>query len=269
MAAIIVLFLIIIFIAAAKGDFSGILMVFQWVLYVGAFLLFGWVFIQSPIAAIILLGVIFAIIYSIAKKSNNKKENKSSNNKNILSSNSNQQIKNDISLTGFKAELQDNTKTLIEAEDEKWQAQKSQIDSNIQLTYKLIKDELLDKAKRGEYFVINNKRRIILDHEYNFSPNCMSRTITKNPTGTFKTNNYRENVKISYTISDLKYYNYLISTITDLAKVDDIVIQVVYKEKMINKEKEHIIINLPYTYTETFIDYSHKLIPYLRCTVEY
>ncbi len=256
--------------AFINGDDSFLLAILRMIGY--GSLILGILFIVAYTPWLILLIVIGLIIFIACQSSGNNSTSNTQNNNvnsnpNISVPNTNTVI-NNPNLTGFKAELQNNTNTPKQVEDEKWISEQENIKSIAVVDYNTIKNKLLNKAKDAEYTVLSNKRVIRLQHECIYMKSCIKSKSSTNPSGRKYTNSYRENFKLEYWIEKQREYDYYIMTIQQLAKEDGLTIHPVFVEVDTTYHKEKII-SMPYTYTNRFFTSVHKIKGYLNCYVEY
>ena len=112
------------------------------------------------------------IIWAIASSNNNSKN--SYLNDNALNDNHvyNQQQKenseiapiDNSNLTDFQRQLQENTKTPQQVEDESWLKEKEQISNTAKRDFSEIKRILLEKAQKGQYSTFNGYKSISIDY---------------------------------------------------------------------------------------------------------
>lgn len=266
----IVLIVIGALLAFINGDDSLLLAILKMIGSASLILGILFIFAYAPwLVLLIIIGLIIFVVYQ--SSSNNSTSNTQNNN---VNSNSNTSIPNkntvvnNPNLTGFKAELQNNTKTPKQVENEKWIREQKNIKSIAVIDYNTIKNQLLSKAKGAEYTVSSNKRVIRLRHECNYMMSCVKTKSSTNPSGRKYTNSYRENFKLEYWIEKQKEYDYYIMTMQQLAKEDGLTIHPVFVEVDTTYHKEKII-SMPYTYTNRFFTPVHKIKGYLNCYVEY
>lgn len=271
MTAIIVLILLVIM-GICKDDYSLVIAIGKFI-GIGALIL-GVLWIIAYCPWLIILIIIGLIVFLICHSSNN---NSSTNNTtyNNYSNNTNQSENTSYSkpiynseLTGFKAELQENTKTPKQVEDENWLKEKEEIIKFANNDYSFIKKELLNKAKCGQYIISNGQRRITLDFVTSYLLGCIERKYSSNPTGKIGTSSYRKNEKVYYNISKIKQYNLYLSTINELASIDQIDVKVAYLSKKDSVDIGNYV-TLPYTYTNNLLVSCYKIVVYLQCSIEY
>lgn len=171
-------------------------------------------------------------------------------------------------LAGFKAELQENTKTPQQVNNENWLKEKEQITKEANRDFKNIKQKLLDKAKTGQYSVTNGQRYILLAYNCPYLLNCVNRQYFRNPTGKLGTSSYKANERAYYHIDKIKQYDLYLFVIRELATQDSINIIPFFTEMDIVHNKENKI-TLPYTYTHQWNVSSHKIKAYLICSIHY
>ena len=129
----VILILILAFIALCNGDASGFEAIGKIILYIGLFIGVGAIIAYAP--WLILIVIIGVIIWAVASSNNNSKNIYT--NDNALNENHvyNQQQKenseivpiDNSNLTDFQRQLQENTKTPQQVEDENWLKEKEQI----------------------------------------------------------------------------------------------------------------------------------------------
>ena len=212
---------------------------------------------------VVIIGIIIWAI--VSSKSNNR--NSSANN---LSSNNyieyqQKRVENRASfidnsnLTDFQRQLQENTKTPQQVEDENWLKEKEQITNEANRDYKYIKQKLLDKVKSGQYSMVGNQKCISLNYYCDYLLKCVDIQYY-----------YRPTKKVCYNISKAKQYNLYLNVITKLASEDSISVIPFFAEVNIIKNSESKI-SLPYTYTHKYGQSvaTHKIKAYLECSIHY
>lgn len=164
----------------------------------------------------------------------------------------------------FKDELNQNTKTLEEVENEKWLIESEKIIIQAESDFKYIKSQLLSKAKSGEYLTIGDKKHIYFNYESKYLSQCIERE--DQSTHTRKLFGGREfHGRVAYEIKDVKIYNLYLSTLKNMASEDDIVITPIFIEKYMSKSNS---INLPYVYNGPY-SIMHEVKIHLKCYVDY
>ena len=169
----------------------------------------------------------------------------------------------------FIDELNQNTKTPQQVEDENWLKEKEQIKIIANADFADIKRKLLNKAKMGQYSITNGYKMISIDYYCSYLMQCVHREHFYNPTGRMGTSSYRTNKKVSYSINKAKQYDLYLSIIKEFASIDNISISPFFVEKdpvLFQKENK---INLPYTYAHEWRTTSHEIKAYLKCTIQY
>lgn len=262
MTAIIILIILAIGYALC-GDTSGIEAIGKFILY-GALIL-GAMAIVAYAPWLILIIIAIVIIWACtSSKGNSHFDNTSSHNEPIINTSQNKNIHDD-SLTGFKAELQENTKTPLQIQEEQNNKDVKTAYRQAENDYNSIKQNILNQAKSGNYQVTNSKRNIVYDFDYMFTPSFItseSKMVHINKT-MFNQSGQLAN-EVSFSISNYTYYNSYIRKIKELAKHDDISIE----PFIINKNDTSIIHSLPFRvigFAES--DYHYKFV--LRCRIEY
>ena len=253
--------------AFMNGDDSGVIAILKIIGY--GSLILGVLFVVAYAPWLIILVVVGVIIFAVCQSSTNNSANNNTQNNNTPSNSASAyhtQVIEDKNLTGFKAELQQNTKTPKQVEDEQFSKDREQIVQNARWCYDNIKKELLNKAKSGKYVINNGRRTVQIDHheKYMFDNFIIAKHknvyINKSlfkPDGEFAD-------EITCDIQDRRKYNVFMSEINKLAKEDDIQIapMIVYDKGNIER----------YTFPFTIQGFclfpsSFKFI--LRCTVIY
>lgn len=277
MTTLIILLLIMIVIGTCKNDYSLIIGLGKIILY-GA-VIFGILFIGALAIEVPALSVLFiggVIIFLVYTFGNNKKESLI-NNTDDSNNSTIKQEENDIKIESsqvidkseFQKELEANTKTHQQVEDEKWLKEKDYIKQTAEKDYNYIKNGLLEKAKNAEYITINQNKQIIYKYKCSFLLSCVHREHFYNPTGRRGTSSYRSNKKVSYSINKINQYDFYLSTIKELALKDNISINPFFVElDPVVYQKENRI-NLPYTYAHEWRTTSHEIKAYLKCTIQY
>lgn len=268
-------FLFFIFIAIIGvlfyGDSSLLIAILKFV--GGAILIFGIMAIVAycPWLLIVVIAVVLFVVWAC---SNNNSQGNSTNNSNSSLNNTNTQAVqknieekpiNNPDLTGFKAELQENTLTPQQASDEQREKDKRCIDYDVDRAYENIKSNLLRQARNGDYSVSNGQRKMTYTYEYTPTYSFFKRQDIKNPTGEIFTRSYNPHERVVYSITDTRKYNYLVKTLRDKAKQDGIDIDV-YFVLCDHNDKRRIC--LPYTDSENFC-YIRTAKMYVDCSIQY
>lgn len=250
--------------AALNGDSSGIITIAK-IIGIGALILgIMWIFAYCPwILIIVAIGV---VLFFVCQTPDSKSSTNNNLKDDLLSIENNQTIFNP-NLTGFKAELQENTKTPSKVEDEEWEKEKEQIILRAESDYSYLKKELLNMAQSAQYTVSNDTRNITATIELSFLCTCISREYSSNPTGKQFTSSYRPNKKVVYKICKQRSYNFYLNEIKKLASKDDMNIYPMFSvgEKYTSHSN---YVNLPYTDTGLLCT-SHEIKSYLCCTIQY
>ena len=185
MAAWIILFFAIVFIAACKGDMSGLVLIGKIALGIGLFIIIGLIITQPVILyAVLIIGGIALAIYLLTKKVGNNSHNinlqntstEKSDTKTIqgnpVNTSKSIEIKqiappqqNQIQKTEFQKELANNTKTKQEIRNEKTAKEKEFIVETVSKEFAEIKKMLLDKARTGQYDTTRETRKITIDYQ--------------------------------------------------------------------------------------------------------
>lgn len=165
-------------------------------------------------------------------------------------------------MSSFKDELNRNTKTPIQAINDQWEKRKQQIYYSAESDYKNIKSALLLKAQSGQYIPVENKKRIIYKYDSKFLSGCVSR---------------HENMRfaflsgrpiidsVNYKIKNQQEYDYYISSLQNLARIDGMSIIPIFISVWYQKENK---VTLPYTFYKDCV-IGHKLNSHLECSIEY
>ena len=276
------LFLIFIAIIGALfcGDSSLLIAILK---FVGGALLVLGIMAMVAYCPWLLLVVIAVAIFVVWACSNNTSQSNNTNNINNISNinNSNTSLNNtntqpvqkniekklinNPNLTGFKAELQENTLTPQQASDEQWETDKRCIDYEVDRAYENIKSNLLRQARKGDYSVSNGQRRMTYTYEYTPTYSFFKRQDIKNPTGEIFTRSYNPHERVVYSITDTRKYNYLVRTLKDKAKQDGIDIDVYF---VLCERNDKRRISLPYTDSENFC-YIRSAKMYVDCSIQY
>jgi len=210
--------------------------------------------------------VIVGFIYFINKKNNviDKNNNVNQNNNDTLSLSYNQEP------SDFQRQLQENTKTPQQVENENWIKESENIKKVVENDYSTIKHELLKIAQSGKYTIVNEKKCVKIDFLSSYLQECIKRTHSSNPTGKRGTNSYKRNEKVYYTLDKVKQYELYIKIIKEYASCDNIDIKPYFVEIMDTPlEKYKHRVSLPYTYSHDFWTHDHKVKVYLDCSIVY
>lgn len=231
----------------------------------------------------IVLAIIVWVLSLVVVSSWNKKKHLSSSDNKLLKSqepdenknqkqdeNKNQEhnIYNPVQ-TAFQCQLQENTKTPQQVDNEEWAKERKQIITLVNVDYQNIKRQLLDKAQTGQYSTENGYKIIYTNYCCAYLMQCVYREHFYNPTGRRGTSSFRTNQKVTYSINKMKQYNLYLSTIKELASTDNISITPFFVEiDPVIYQKENKI-NLPYTYVHEWRTTAHKIKAYLKCSIKY
>lgn len=265
-----ILFIIIgALLAFLNGDDSGIIAILK--IVGGGMLILGvmWGMAFHPwITILTFIGIIvFAILWSSNTNHLDTNSGPIDNIKNTDNNEYSQPIIN-TNLTGFKAELQENTKTPSQVADDEWKKEQDDIISCAKYDYVKIKNKLLDKAKSGQYTIKNNQRQITVRIENTYLLSCIDRDVSFNRTGKYGTSSYRDNAKAIYTLRKVKQFNIYMTSIKKLAFQDNIEITPLFIEREPKYGKENRI-NLPYTYRDDFSVMGHTIKVYIEGFIAY
>ena len=271
----VILILILAFIALCNGDASGFEAIGKIILYIGLFIGVGAIIAYAP--WLILIVIIGVIIWAVASSNNNSKNIYT--NDNALNENHvyNQQQKenseivpiDNSNLTDFQRQLQENTKTPQQVEDENWLKEKEQISNTAKKDFSEIKRILLEKAQKGQYSTFNGYKSISIDYYCTYLMHCIHREHYYNPTGKIGTSSYRTNKKVIYSIDKMKQYNLYLDILKEFAITDNIDISPFFVEIDPIVYQQENKINLPYTYKHEWRTASHKIKTDLKCTIKY
>lgn len=265
----IIIFLILAVGYALCGDTSGIEAIGKGILYIAVFIGVGCIIVCVPwLILVIIIGIIIWIIISSKENSTH-----ATNNNSINYHQQYEEIKTSTidysNQSDFQLQLQESTKTPQQVEDENWLKEKEQITNEANKDYKYIKEQLINKAKSGQYSAVNEYKCISIDYYCSYLMDCVHREHYYNPTGRIGTSSYRTNQKVSYSINKEKQCNLYLSTIKELGLADNIRITPFWVEiDPVVYQKENRI-NLPYTYKHEWRTTSHKIKAYLKCSVKY
>lgn len=238
--------------------------------FIGLFLLsvvIGLIVLIICVPWLLIVGLIVSVIGYIFYK-NDKKQNdifekqNDVNNENLLS------LTNEQELSDFQKELQENTKTPKQVEDENWLKEKEHVIKNAQGDYKYIKDQLVEKAKNGDYINLDQQKQIIYNFECSFLLSCINRRYSSNPSGRIGTSSYKPNEKVDYYINNSKQYYLYLNTIKELAQTDNISIKEIFISKK-DSADNGTYVNIPYTYTNTILVRFHQIKVILECLIRY
>ena len=253
------------------GDSSLLIAILKFV--GGAILVFGIMAIVAYCPWLLLVVIAVALFVVWACSNNNSQGNNTNNSNSSLNNTNTQPIQKNIeekpinnpNLTGFKAELQENTLTPQQASDEQWEKDKRCIDYDVDRAYENIKSNLLRQARNGDYSVSNGQRRMTYTYEYTPTYSFFKRQDIKNPTGKIFTRSYNPHERVVYSITDTRKYNYLVRTLKDKARQDGIDIDVYF---VLCERNDKRRISLPYTDSENFC-YIRYAKMYVDCSIQY
>ncbi|MCM1232628.1 MAG: hypothetical protein NC489_21085 [Ruminococcus flavefaciens] len=277
-----ILFLIIAFVALCKGDSSLMEGIIKFVLIGGVIL--GIMFIGAYVPWLLIIAVVGIILYFVFQNNSDtpSHHSQSTNNKDDYNFHidlpepkttvtTNNQIQNINSTpSDFQKELAQNTKTPQQVENDKWVTEMLNIERCAKKDYERIKDQLLRKAKSGEYTTTNENKYITIDYECEYIEKCIKRVASTNPTGKRGTNSYKENAKVQYTLDKTKEYELYLTTIKEIANPDNVNVSSYFTEILDTALKKYEIkTTLPLTYTHDFWVHNHKVKAYLKCSIQY
>lgn len=132
---------------ALCGDTSGLEAIGKFVLYIALFLIVGWFIVEVP--WLLILIVVIILIWAFVSSNNTSNSNtynsqdKTYEDKSIV-----KPIENP---TSFQSELQQNTKTPQQANDEYVAFEKQNLLEQVKRDYDAIKVQIMNKAKSGQY----------------------------------------------------------------------------------------------------------------------
>lgn len=267
----IILILILAFIAFCNGDSSGFEAIGKIILYIGLFIGVGCIIVYVPwLLLLVVIGIIIWAVVSSKSNSNNNKSNSTYNNYQQQDERIESHFVGNANITDFQRQLQENTKTPEQVQDENWLKEKEQITLIAKSDFDDIKRKLLEKAKNGQYSTSNGQKNISLEYYCSYLLGCIDRQYFYNPTGRMGTSSYRTNEKASYHIGKLKEYNLYLNTIKELALKDNISITPFFTERDVTHNRENRI-PMPYTFTHKYgIGVSaHQIKAYLECLIQY
>lgn len=259
----IILLLILAIGYALCGDTSGIKAIGKFILYGALILGVMAIIVYAPWLIIIIIAVV--IIWACVSSKGNSHPNNTGSYDNPIINTSQNEIIHDDSLTGFKAELQENTKTPLQIQEEQNNKEVREAYTQAENDYAAIKRNILNQAKSGNYQATNGKRNIIYDFDYMFTPSFIkseSKMVHINKT-MFNQSGQLAN-EVSFSISNYTYYNSYIRKIKELAKQDDISVDPL----VVKKNDSSVVHSLPFrTVGFAESDYHYKFI--LRCRIQY
>lgn len=271
----VILILILAFIALCNGDSSGFKAIGKVILCIGLFIGVGCIIVYAPwlILVVIAIAIIWAIVSSKKHNSNSSTDN-ITNDHYIDYNQQTEKIKtlsiDNSNLTEFQKQLQENTKTPQQVEDENWIKEKETIKNRANYDFSAIKRELLDKAQKGQYIVINNHKCITFNYDCSYLLSCVGCQYSRNYTDKAGTPNFKLVEKVYYHIINEKQFALYLSTIKELALQDNININTFFAEINLVRHRKNRI-TLPYTFTggNGMGVSSHKIKVYLECSIRY
>lgn len=176
---------------------------------------------------------------------------------------------NKFNQSDFQQQLQESSKPSQQVEEENWLKEKDYIIKQAGIDYASIKQQILNKAKLGQYLDMNRYKAISINYYCSYLMQCIHKECYFNPTGKMGTSSYRTNKKVSYSINKRKQYDLYLSIIKEYASKDNIIITVLFVERdplVYQKENK---INLPYTYAHEWRTSTHEIKAYLKCSIQY
>lgn len=269
----VILILILAFIALCNGDSSGFEAIGKVILYIGLFIGVGAIIVYAPwLILVVIVGVIIWAVTSLKSHSSNSSPDNIANNHYVDYKQQSDRIEahsiDNSNLTDFQRQLQENTKTPKQVEDENWLKEKEHVIKNAQGDYKYIKDQLVEKAKNGDYINLDQQKQIIYNFECSFLLSCINRKYSSNPSGRIGTSSYKPNEKVDYYINNSKQYYLYLNTIKELAQIDNISIKEIFISKK-DSADNGTYVNIPYTYTNTILVRFHQIKVILECLIRY
>lgn len=262
------------FVALCNGDSSGVEAIGKIILYIGLFIGVGLIIAYVP--WLLLIGIVIAIVVAVASSSNgNKYSTHNTTSINYTDYYGKEEkiempLIDNSNLTDFQKQLQENTKTPQQVEDENWIKESENIKKNAEEDYSAIKQSLLQMAQSGKYTIVNDRKCVKIDFPYAHIQEYIKRTHSSNPTGKRGTNSYKKNEKVYYTLDKVKQYELYMKIIKEYASCDNIDIEPYFVEIMDTPlEKYKHRVSLPYTYSHDFWTHDHKVKVYLDCSIVY
>lgn len=272
--AMIIFILLLAFLAFLNGDPSGIEAIIK-IIVVGAFVICIGFIVTEPVFWVIvgilfLIFVLYLMCSSISRNVSSKmthidikeeSEIKEIINESTVNKTTHTKKKN----TGFKLELENNSRTITQVKSEHNLKISNEAQEMAKHDYNLIKNELLECANNGKYQIINEYKVITYIYKKKYRPSFIgskdefvyiNRTFF-NPGGEFAN-------KVSIFIVDRSFYDCYISYLNRLSRLDDISI----KPVIINSNNENDIHFLPCT-IQGFGVYSSSYMFALKCEVKY
>lgn len=271
----VILILILAFIALCNGDSSGFEAIGKVILYIGLFIGAGAIIVYAPwlILVVIIIAIIVAVT-SFKSQSGNNSNNSIANDSYAeykqQSNNIESSFVDNSNLSDFQRQLQENTKTPEQVEDENWLKEKETIKNCAKYDFSAIKRELLDKAQKGQYISINDHKCITFDYDCSYLLSCIDRQYSRNYTGKAGTPSFKLDEKVYYHIINEKQFALYLSTIKGLALQDNINISTFFAEINLARHRKNRI-TLPYIFTggDGMGVSSHKIKVYLECSIRY
>lgn len=264
----IVLLIILSLLALSNGDSSGVLMIAKFIGYVAIFCLVGYC-ILNPVLLIIVIGILIlaliALFYSDSKNSSRaSKQDTNACHYANTTTNTPVTIENK-ELTDFQAELQKNTKTPLQAHEERRAREKEQITKNVKTEYEDIKRNLLEKAQKGQYTQDAYGKRIVIDYASGIQKYVSNKRDPASETTVVNGKRiYSGNHKYTFSASDIVLYDFYISEIRKFAKTDGITISLVLIDRLTHKEYFSLPVSIRYP---GMMSYNVEV--FLRCSITY
>lgn len=263
--AIIIFVILFALFAFISGDPSGIEAIIKIVGFVFLFIVLGSIAVFMMDNPIVLVGII-AFVIIVVLIHNSTKSNSSNihqvSKKNNIDYNK-KQNEMTIPTSDFQRELQQNTNSMEQAINNKWLKEQKEIIKTVQLNYKAIKNKLLEKAKNGEYSLLDNCKYINIMYESDYLTRCIGlkseMLYEKQLFSTIETTRK----KFTAYLSNKRGYDFYLSEIKKLAQDDNINIDVILL-------KDGIIENTNFPFSFITTPSSYAMLRFnLDCTIKY
>lgn len=265
MMAIIIFIILFALFAFLNGDSSGIEAIAKIVGFLLLFIIVGSIAVFMMDNPIVLIGVVAFIIIvvlihnSIRSNGSNKHQVSKKNNIDY------NKKRNEMAMptSDFQRELQKNTNSMEKAINNKWLKEQKEIIETVQWNYKDIKNKILEKAKNGEYSLLDNCKYINIMYESDYLTRCIGlkseMLYEKQLFSTIGTTRR----KFTAYLSNKRGYDFYLSEIKKIAQDDNINIDVILL-------KDGIIENTNFPFSFITTPSSYAMLRFnLDCTIKY
>ena len=162
-------------------------------------------------------------------------------------------------MSSFTEELRQNIKTPEQIINE----QKELIIAQAKIDYEYIKNELMSKAKSGDYIKTDGKTHISMNYNSMYLSDYISKDNQTTRRKKIFGKGYDINTYIKYSIKNQNEYNLFLKTVRELAKEDNVKIEPIFLSVEFTRKQP---ITLPYIYTGQY-SIAHVVEAYFKCNI--